>query len=183
MGLQLLHLACRLGIMTASWAIPHPVHCCKDVSAARRRVLIQDTNKRTVQDIKGRLATVTDLPGNGWVMAQLDGGEAPFRIQQRHAGFPTHSGCYTAHISRTHGRFTAAVSRVRGLHKVLNSWKLWHMHVSFALAVWTAQSCRLLPTAGICATRRLLRGHRRCRRSHRRPGRPLLATPRCRRGR
>lgn len=49
------------------------------------RVLIQDTNKRTVSDIKGRLATVTDLPGNGWVMAQLDNGDAPFRIQQRQA--------------------------------------------------------------------------------------------------
>lgn len=49
-----------------------------------RRVLIQETNKRTVQDIKGRLATVTGLPGNGWVMAQLeDSADPPFRIQQR----------------------------------------------------------------------------------------------------
>jgi hypothetical protein len=69
--------------------------------AAWRRVLIQDTNKRTVQDIKGRLATVTDLPGNGWVMAQLDGGEAPFRIQQRQAGLAACLGCQGALKLRT----------------------------------------------------------------------------------
>lgn len=53
--------------------------------AIGERVLIQETNKRTVQDIKGRLATVTGLPGNGWVMAQLeDAADPPFRIQQRY---------------------------------------------------------------------------------------------------
>lgn len=47
------------------------------------RVLIQETNKRTTQDIKGQIATVTALTGNGWVMAKLPGDAPAFRIQQR----------------------------------------------------------------------------------------------------
>jgi hypothetical protein len=88
---------------------PCPAHACAcNPGRVGCRVLIQDTNKRTVQDIKGRLATVTDLPGNGWVMAQLDGGEeAPFRIQQRQAVFDPGAGgaivqLHTCDVHRGH---------------------------------------------------------------------------------
>lgn len=50
------------------------------------RVEIGDLNKRMAQDIKGSLATVVDLPGNGWVQIAVDGepvNAPPRRIQQR----------------------------------------------------------------------------------------------------
>ena len=163
--------------MAAPWAVPHPVHVCMKLSAAWRRVLIQDTNKRTVQDIKGRLATVTDLPGNGWVMAQLDNGEAPFRIQQRQAELAICSGYRFIYA---HYDTSCADNSKQGLvvrvNEVLDS---AHMHI---LASWDAEVFVLLLNAGTCAMRRLLRAHQRCRQLLRRPGHLPSATPRCRRG-
>ena len=50
-----------------------------------RRVVIQQQNKRTSVNLKGQVADVKELPGNGWVMAQIVGSTAqPFKIQQRY---------------------------------------------------------------------------------------------------
>ena len=48
------------------------------------RVIVHGSNKRTTANIVGRMATVVNTPGNGWVLVNMADTGENIRIQQRY---------------------------------------------------------------------------------------------------